>query len=410
MNIGGVICELNPLHNGHTYLFRRIHEDGCAVIACMSGSFTQRGEAAVFDKYIRTQAALKAGADLVVELPVTYACAGAERFAFGGVYILQSLGCIQRLYCGSESADTRRILQTAQLLTEPAFSDTLHQYLRQGLTFASAREKAVQTLCGSDFSAILTQPNDILAVEYAKALWRLKSPIPLHTVQRIAAAHDSPVPNGQMASASYLREQLYHGQSVDVYIPPAVRELTAQAREQLPVSDRQQMMEPLLLYRLRTMTREDFAALPDISEGLENRLYDAVHSGHSTAEILSHVKSKRYTMARLRRILLYAFLQFTQEDFNVLPPYIQVLGFNAVGRDILHQAKKSAVLPFVTRHADIIGLSEESRRYDALSARCEDLYALTGRTVQPCGNAQRAKVIYENTLPSIFAADEYLQK
>ncbi|MEE3402493.1 MAG: nucleotidyltransferase family protein [Acutalibacteraceae bacterium] len=197
--IGAVICELNPLHNGHAYLFRQMHKDGCKVIACMSGHFTQRGEPAVFDKYTRTKAALLSGADLVIELPATYACAGAERFAFGGVYLLQALGCVDRLYCGSECGDTARLEQAAQAVADTAVENILRQYLGEGITYAAAREKAVRRLYGEETAAVLTNPNDILGTEYAKALHRLHSPIQLHTIQRVAVAHDSDTPDGQLA-------------------------------------------------------------------------------------------------------------------------------------------------------------------------------------------------------------------
>ena len=396
--IGAVICELNPLHNGHAYLFRQMHKDGCKVIACMSGHFTQRGEPAVFDKYTRTKAALLSGADLVIELPATYACAGAERFAFGGVYLLQALGCVDRLYCGSECGDTARLEQAAQAVADTAVENTLRHYLREGITYAAAREKAVRRLYGEETAAVLTNPNDILGTEYAKALHRLHSPIQLHTIQRVAVAHDSDTPDGQFASASYLRQQLYREQTIDAYIPSSVKALFNAARQHLS-GDRNKAIESMLLYRLRTMTPQDFAALPDISEGLENRLYEAVRSCISIDGILSYVKSKRYPLSRLRRLLLYAFLQWTQADCEELPPYIQVLGFSRQGQDILHEAKKSASLPLITRHADTACLTDEGKRFYALMCRCDDLYALTGATVLPCGVTQRTRIIFDKNIP-----------
>lgn len=395
--VAGVICELNPLHNGHAYLFRKIHEDGCAVVACMSGHFTQRGEAAVFDKYTRTRMALAAGADLVLELPVTYACAGAERFAFGGVYALQGLGCVDYLYCGSESADTSRILQTAQAVMEPAVDTALRAYLCEGITYAAAREKAIRQVYGEDMAAVLTTPNDILAVEYAKALTRLHGPIQLRTVRR-TTTHDGDTPTGSFASASYLRQLIVQGQDTTAYMPPSTAGLLTEAAGALD-GDRGQVMERMLLYRLRTMTREELAALPDISEGLENRLYEAIRSCTSVQDILSFTKSKRYTRARLRRLLLYAFLSLTRKDFQPLPPYIQVLGFNPRGQTILRQAKQTATLPLLTRYADTAVLSDEARQYYALTARCDDCYALTGKTVLPCGQTQRSGVIISKYLP-----------
>ncbi|MEE3404260.1 MAG: nucleotidyltransferase family protein, partial [Acutalibacteraceae bacterium] len=302
------------------------------------------------------------------------------------------------LYCGSECGDTARLEQAAQAVADTAVENTLRHYLREGITYAAAREKAVRRLYGEETAAVLTNPNDILGTEYAKALHRLHSPIQLHTIQRVAVAHDSDTPDGQFASASYLRQQLYQGQTIDVYIPSSVKALFNAARQHLS-GDRNKVIEPMLLYRLRTMTPQDFAALPDISEGLENRLYEAVRSCISIDGILSYVKSKRYPLSRLRRLLLYAFLQWTQADCEELPPYIQVLGFSRQGQDILHEAKKSASLPLITRHADTACLTDEGKRFYALMCRCDDLYALTGATVLPCGVTQRTRIIFDKNIP-----------
>ena len=394
MYTGAFICELNPLHNGHEYLLRKMQDSGCIRrIACMSGNFTQRGEPAVFDKFTRTRAALAAGADLVLELPVTYACAGAERFAFGGVYLLQALGIADRLYFGSECGDPALIRRTAAVLGQPEVSELLRCLLSEGITYAAARERAVREISGHEPAAILHQPNDILGTEYCKALMKLQSHIQPFAIQRTAAAHDSTIPTDTFASASYLRRQLYEGKDIDSYIPPSTREIVRSARQQLPAADRQQTIEAAMLYRLRMMSKDSFSALPDISEGLENRLYKAVHTCTSTADILACVKSKRCTMARLRRILMYAFLGITQEDCRSLPQYIRVLGFNRTGQTILRECKKSAALPVVTKAADIASLSEEGRKMFALESRCDDLYALTNHTVSPCGSNYTTKLI-----------------
>ena len=376
MKVSSLICEYNPFHNGHKYMLDKMRENGSDfIIACMSGNFTQRGDFAVFDKYSRTKTALENGVDLVIELPVTYACATAEKFAFGGVYILNSVGCADNIYFGSECGDIASLESTADILQSSEISDRIKKYLSLGQTFAKARENAVSEI--SEKSAdILRYPNNILAIEYIRSLKKLHSPIFPQTIKRIGSEHDSMTAFENTASATLIRKCIYENNSdFRKYIPfsdiPDIHSLSK--------------LETAFLYQLRMMSPEDFKNLPDISEGLENRLYSAVKNSCSTDEILQIVKTKRYTLSRLRRILLHAFLNITRKDCDILPQYIKILGFNQNGKNILRIMRDTATLPVIMRYADVKKLSPTAQYLYSLETRCDDIYSLSSETPSKCG-------------------------
>lgn len=384
MKVSSLICEYNPFHNGHKYMLDKMRENGSDfIIACMSGNFTQRGDFAVFDKYSRTKTALENGVDLVIELPVTYACATAEKFAFGGVFLLNAVGCVNEIYFGSECGDITALEHTAAILNSPDISDRIKKYLSLGQTFAKARENAVSEI--SEKSAdILRYPNNILAIEYIRSLKKLHSPIFPQTIKRIGSEHDSMTAFENTASATLIRKCIYENNSdFRKYIPfsdiPDIHSLSK--------------LETAFLYQLRMMSPEDFKNLPDISEGLENRLYSAVRNGTSVKEILALAKTKRYPLARLRRILLYAFLGITQSDCTVFPQYIKILGFTQNGKTILRTMRETAKLPIVMRYSDIKKLSHPARYLYALESRCDDIYNLSSNNIIPCGQNLTANTI-----------------
>ena len=384
MKVSSLICEYNPFHNGHHYMLDKMRENGSDfIIACMSGNFTQRGDFAVFDKYSRTKTALENGIDLVIELPVTYACATAEKFAFGGVYILNALGCADEIYFGSECGNITALKNISDIFQTPDFSGNIKKYLSLGQTFAKARENAVSEI--SEKSAdILRYPNNILGIEYISALKKLHSPISPQTIRRIGSEHDSLTPFENTASATLIRKMIY--------------EKNSDFKKYIPVSDMTQIhelakLETAFLYKLRIMSPEDIKNLPDISEGLENRLYNAVRNGISIENILSLAKTKRYTLARLRRILLYAFLDISKNDCNILPQYIKILGFNSKGKNILRTMRETSELPVVMRYSDVKKLSTSAQYLYALESRCDDIYNLSGENILPCGQNLTANTI-----------------
>ena len=390
MNISSLICELDPLHRGHKYLLDAIRRDGAdCIIACMSGSFTQRGEPALFDKYTRAGAALLCGADLVIELPVTFACAGAERFAYGGIYILDALGIADRLYFGSECGDLSMIKKAALAAEDDRVSAEIKRLMKTGITFAAAREKSVRSVYGDETADILKTPNNILGAEYIKALTRLESSIEPHTLRREGAAHDSRDIAHGFVSATYLRELFISGGDISPFIPERAAELFAGYDEAPAGMSRMEVLRRAMLARLRTMTPQELSQLPDVSEGLENRLYKAIRSECSVEGILNAAKTKRFTMARLKRTLMHAFLGRTAELCALPPQYIRILGFNTAGREALRRIKKICSLPVISTPSKLPPLSEEGRRLFGFECLCDDLYALSGRTISPCGENVR---------------------
>lgn len=383
--ICGVICEYNPFHNGHRLLLDRLHADGGAAVAVLSGPFVQRGEPAILSRRSRVAAALLGGADLVVELPAVWACAGAERFAAAGIAILQGLGCVDELWYGSEHPDGNRHLAAARLLDSPAFSPVLQSFLRDGRTFAAARSAAAAQLTDPETAALLSSPNDTLGVEYCKAILRQASPIRPHPILREAAPHDSAVTAHGIASASFIRDRLRAGILPESLLPAEIlpllrRDLKLQGGPSDP-----ELLSRAVLARLRTMTPEQAAALPDISEGLEHRLLQAARTAPSLTALYDACKTRRYTHARIRRLVWAALLGVTEADQAALPPYIRILGLSPRGSEILRAVSSAATLPLVSGPTEIRRLSPFAQRIFQLECAAGDLWGLSTPIVQPAG-------------------------
>lgn len=348
MRFAGIIAEYNPFHNGHAYQIEQTRKAGATHIAVvMSGHVVQRGEIACFSKWTRAEAAVRGGADLVLELPALFACAPAERFALGGVSILNGLGIPGMLSFGSECGEIGLLGQCVEALEGIDHSPELREYLDRGFTFANARTKAIADLYGEKIAALLNEPNNILGVEYLRALRALNSSLEPFTLRREGAAHDSDVAVGRFASASRIREicQFSSVRLAAPFVPDSAYSLyrkdyaTGQAGASLYHAT------PTVLYHLRSMSREQFAKLPDIGEGLENRLFKASRQSATLDELLMSVKSKRYPLSRIKRLVLYALLGITREMQTLPPAYIRVLAFNERGQEILRKAKKTAQYP-----------------------------------------------------------------
>lgn len=385
MLVAGIISEYNPFHSGHAALLSRTRLHGAThTVAVMSGNFVQRGEPAILSKWVRTKQALLNGVDLVVELPLPWALSGAEKFAFGGVALLDAIG-VDTLSFGSECGNVQELQEAAQALTCPALGEAIREELKSGCTFAQARQAAVKNLFGEKISLLLQQPNNILGIEYLKALNRLPATMELFTIQRIGAAHDSASVEGKIASASQIRRLI----SGDGDFTSLMPETAAKAvSEEIALGNTPALItaaERAILAKLRTMTLMEFSALPDISEGLENRIYTSVRKAGSLEELYSMIKSKRYTHARIRRIVLSAFLGIDSAISEGVPPYVRVLGFNRRGTEILHRMKATATLPILTKSSDIALLNHYGKEIMELERRSTDLYALFTPKIAPCG-------------------------
>ena len=387
MNIAGITAEYNPFHTGHAYQVSALREQlgrDAAVAAVMSGNWVQQGRPAVTDKWTRARMALSGGADLVLELPTVWAAASAESFARGAVELLCRCGVIDTLCFGSETGELAPLLAAAECLDSPDYPEQLRKALEGGASFAAARQAAVEALIGPA-GAALASPNNNLGVEYLRALRSLHSNIKPVTIRREGAAHNSLGKTGEgFRSATQLRQHLARGEweAVRPYVPAGNLPLLQSA----PLTD-PELGERAMLACLRKMRAEDWAKLPDAGagEGLPQRLERAGQRCHSLDDFFAQAKTRRYAMARLRRMALWAFLGLTAADIPDEPPYLRVLGFNARGREVLREMKQKARLPILTKPAHARALDGPGRQLFELEARCTDLYGLFLPQLPPPG-------------------------
>ena len=374
MRAVGIICEYNPFHSGHEFHIRRAREcSGLPVVCVMSGHFVQRGEAAVMNKFARAEAAVSCGADLVLELPLPWACAGAQRFAAGGVGLLSSSGVVSHIAFGSESANLDAITAAARLTLDAGVNEQLRRLLSTGTAYAAARQRAVE-MANPAAGALLSLPNDTLGIEYVRAILENGCPLTPVCIRREGAVHDGTAA-GAFASASYIRALLRTGRAdtARAYLPEPALHILARETEagRAPVDGH--MLDIAVMSVLRRMTAADFAKLPDVSEGLEYRLARAAREALDPADFCARVKTRRYSHARLRRICMSAFLGLTQEMTQPAVPYARVLAFNDIGRALLREIRD---IPVITKAADGRNLGGAAARCLELEAHADDQYAL----------------------------------
>jgi len=370
LSITGIICEYNPLHMGHKKQLDIIRADDPTggIVCLMSGNFVQRGAPAVFDKMVRAKTAVLSGADLVLELPVTVVLRSAEGFADGGVNILSRF--CDRICFGAENADEALIMGLANALLSEDFSNLLKSELDKGLSFPVARQAALECM-GIDASA-LALPNNILAVEYCKAILSRGSGLKPHVIPRQGGYHDQ-LPDPVNPSATALRRLIKARTQWQQYVP------NAECYEGATVHSLQ-YGERAILARLRTMTDEEFEALPYGSEGLWRKLMHASRRENSLEAILCSVKSKRYTRTRLDRMVMCAFLGITEAMLSSPAPYVRILAFNDRGRQILNQAKHTGTFVNIGQRID--------DSYQALEDRCGALYGLFAQDIPEPADAE----------------------
>ncbi|MBR6996444.1 MAG: nucleotidyltransferase family protein [Ruminococcus sp.] len=395
MKVSGIICEYNPFHNGHLYHIRKTRENGATHIAAvMSGNFVQRGDTAIMDKLERARLAVRSGADLVIELPVQYSLASAENFASGAVHLLDSLGAVDELSFGSECGDTRKLLKAMETVDLAALThaDEIKSIMEKGYTYPRALNSVVNGY-DPEAAAIIAEPNNTLAVEYLRALKRSGSAMEPFTVMREKAAHDGTEASDGFASASMLREMIENGESIDSF---TTEEWAAAVRSAVKNGETASMsrLERVILYKLRTCSVEEIAQICDVGQGLEHRIYGARMAG-SLDELLFTVKTKRYTMARIRRIMLALLIGITKTDMEQLPPYGRILAFNERGREILARAKGSAMIPFGSSIAKLSQLGDTAERFAELEIRASDIYGLALDTVTSAQKDYRAKIMID---------------
>ncbi len=398
MKISGIICEYNPFHNGHLYHIEQTRKNGAThIVAVMSGNFVQRGDTAVMDKLERARLAVRSGADLVIELPVQYCLSSAENFASGAVYLLDSLGVVEELSFGSECGDADKLTKAMDTveITAMTHADEIRSIMEKGYTYPRALSSVINGI-DPEAAEIISEPNNLLAIEYMRALKKFTSGMAPFTVKRVSTAHDSGIAEGGYASASFIREKLATEKSasaISAYTTDIWAEAIAEAGRKGELASLSRL-ERVLLYKLRSTSADEIASISDVGQGLEHRIYGARMSG-SLDELLFTVKTKRYTMARIRRIMLALLIGITKEDMKSLPPYGRILAFNERGKEILAQAKGVAKIPYAASIAKLSQINETAERFAELEIRASDVYGLALETVTSAQKDYRAKIMID---------------
>ena len=383
MRVVGIAAEYNPLHNGHIYHLEKAKELANAdfAVVAMSGNFVQRGEPACADKYTRAEWALRAGVDLVVEIPQCLAAASAERFAEGAVKVLAATGIVTDLAFGVETDDMDALYRVTDILYRepPSFRTNLAFHLKQGKSYPRAQFDALSDLDLPQSSIdLLTQPNNILAVEYLKAIRRYAPHIRPVPVRRTGSSYGDTELTGSLSSATAIRQALLAGNDEVMSALPLFVSGAAKFDSQFPATI--DAFGPLILYRLRSMPLDEIAELPDVSEGFEQVIARAVRSSPDIGTFLEAIKTKRYTMARCKRMAVSALLHI-QKDLPVRmlsdPEnlYLRILGFLNGSRGLLSAIASEGSAPVILRNADIANCSETARDSLAIDAFSTDLFA-----------------------------------
>lgn len=392
MKTVGIISEYNPFHNGHKHHIRAAKEAcGADYTVCiMSGSFVQRGEPSIFDKWTRSQTAVMNGADLIIELPVVYSCQPAEIFAAGAVKILNSLGFVDYICFGSELGDTDTLQQLAKLLqNEPeAFKQLLRNQLEQGVSYPKAVSDALADYTGKDIRSasddILKNPNNVLGIEYIKALMALESAITPVAVKRIGSGHSDTGIEGSIASATAIRSEINRSGITDkvrMSIPEnsidIINKNLQLNRHPVSMND----FSDILLYKLRTIEKSDLIKYPHIKEGIENRLIKYAKISSDCEELLEAVKTKRYTRTYIQRLLCHVLLDIKSTDISLFkrwdcPSYIRILAFNENGKMLIKKIMNLCPYPVISKVADFRCNDKRISRMFEYDVQATDVYNL----------------------------------
>lgn len=396
MKVLGIIAEYNPFHLGHLY---HLNQSKALLapdytVAVLSGNFTQRGEAAITDKWVRTEMALQSGVDLVLELPAVYAVQSAERFAWGGIQVLNHTGCVTHVSFGSELGDLAPLRKAAKMLNaeDSAFSALLQKHLKSGVSYPAARLQALKD-CMQDDSACgesdilhraLSSPNSILGIEYVRALNNTGSTIEPMTIPRKQAGyHDREIQRGISSATAVRQEYFANGFSdpLSASVPPCTLALLQKAFQAGRGPVRNEHLEGILLAVLRRASLKEIRSWPDIGEGLEHRISKCARAAQSLEDFLAALKTKRYVYTRLQRMMIHGLLGLTEEALSCFtagggPAYLRVLGFAADAAPLLKHMKGTARVPVITKGAHIRrqgALAQEMFAFDRLAT---DLYVL----------------------------------
>ena len=408
-NVLGIIAEYNPFHNGHLYHLEQSKKvtNSEYTVCIMSGNYIQRGDTSLLDKWSKTQMALENGVDLVIELPTIYATSSSENFALGAIKILNKLKIVDFVSFGSENCEIDVLNNIANVLyDEPKqFSSILAHELGKGISFPKARENALLMYLNNiqKYSNILNQPNNILGIEYLKALKKTKSQIIPYSIKREKVYYNSHNVVDEYASSTAIRELLKHDayDEIRCVMPDNSYLLMKTEIEQGNYITSLQAFEKEILYKLRTMKTSEIANLPDVSEGLEYSIKNACNNCNNLLELINNIKSKRYTQTRIQRILVYCLLNITKQDMELskkITPYIRVLGCNEKGKKMISAiTEKNKKIQLIT---SVKKFMEESKNNNLKSILEKDILSTNIYTLG-FKNTSQANLDYTKKLLTI---------
>lgn len=399
MNITGIITEYNPFHNGHKFHLeeskKQTKSDG--TICIMSGNFVQRGGPAIIDKWKRTELALNNGVDLIIELPTFYAVSSAEFFAKGAVSILNYLNIVNNLFFGSEIGDAKALSEIAKVLVseDERFQNILKENLSLGLTFAKAREKSlIEYLNSSEINNIITSSNNILGIEYIKAILKLNSSINPVALKREGSNYNDKSLSQTFSSATSIREVLKNTSNIEDLkniIPLESYEVFSKLQEQDYRFTFEEEMFKYIKYKIQTNC-VNFNNLYEVTEGLDNKIIKEISSSNSLHEFILKIKSKRYTYSKISRILTHIYLGLDNDDFKDIANennlYVRVLGFNKTGREILSLIKANSSIPLITKVPRFT--NNPLLKFDLQATAC---YSLLNDKVNPFNDYLQSPII-----------------
>ncbi len=393
MKIVAIISEYNPFHTGHMYQIRKIRElfgEDTAIISVMSGNYVQRGDVAIADKIVRAECAVRGGANLVLEIPFPFSMSSAEFFAESGVKIANSLGIVDYLSFGSECGDVLNLCKISKNMMTQEFKSKL----REALSSDGGRALGYATICESVYKSMyqlndkfdFSSPNNILALEYIKALHKLKSDIKPHTIMRCGAEYsEENICNTEHQSASAIRKLMLDDLNSAInYVPKESSSalLSACFSGQAPCDA--ERISAAIISKLRLNPEPQVAGIHDAVGGLYNRLYNASYEANSITSLISSVETKKYTTARIRRAIWYSFFGVTSSNVKELPLYTQLLASDAIGRKILKEVKKRTDFPILTKPSSFERLSEAAKAQKGLADSADAIFQLT-KPLPPSG-------------------------
>ena len=373
MKISGIITEYNPYHNGHLYHLKKTKEitGAKAVICVLNGNFMQRGTPAITNKWTRTRMALNCGVDLVLELPLIYGIRSAEYFATGALTLLEKTGVVDSFVFGSESGELKPLSFAADILSkEPKyFQKRLQHYLNQGQSFPGARQKALLDTVKKQNTQISTQkinqavqkPNNILGIEYLKALKNHNLSLKPITIKRIGSDYHEKNIKGEISSATSIRKIIYEKNNISIIknlLPKKCYELLNRDMKKGLIPIKKEKLGTMILTKLRTISKKELKKFAELKNGLDNRIYKFALKCGNFKELIEKIQTRSFTNTRIQRNLLHILFDIREKDFNTLdeygPLYLRVLGFNNTGKKLLSKIKNKSSLPIITCPTDYL--------------------------------------------------------